>query len=34
MRGSGSKSQGGVSVKFVAIVGLIGILVGYLMKRT
>ncbi|XP_074359007.1 vesicle-associated protein 1-2-like [Apium graveolens] len=34
IRGSGNRSQGGVSVKFVAIVGLISVLVGYLMKRT
>nr|XP_017234506.1 PREDICTED: vesicle-associated protein 1-1-like isoform X3 [Daucus carota subsp. sativus] len=32
MHSSGTRSQGGVSVKFVAIVGLISVLVGYLMK--
>ena len=32
-RSSGGKSQGGVSMAFVAIVGLIGIVLGYLLKR-
>ncbi|KAK1376378.1 Vesicle-associated protein 1-2 [Heracleum sosnowskyi] len=32
-RSSGGKSQGGVSMTFVAVVGLIGILLGYLLKR-
>ncbi|KAK1381789.1 Vesicle-associated protein 1-2 [Heracleum sosnowskyi] len=34
VRSPGIRNQSGVSVKFVAIVGLISILVGYLMKRT
>ncbi|KAK4758297.1 hypothetical protein SAY87_019598 [Trapa incisa] len=34
LRRQGNKNQGGVSFMFVVIVGLIGIILGYLMKRT
>lgn len=34
LRRQGSKSRGGVSFMFVVFVGLLGIILGYLMKKT
>ncbi|CAN6580903.1 unnamed protein product [Malus baccata var. baccata] len=34
LKGQGSKSRGGISILFVIVIGLIGLLLGYLMKKS